>query len=108
MPEPMAGYFEWFFQSKAPARTVPSWLLAPLDGMYRELLGIKERDERFEIYKRANEYIANEALWLFTVAPMGLHGVNKELEFVPQVAQLLYLDYSSVTENHWSLRGKNN
>jgi hypothetical protein len=28
------------------------------------------------------------------------------VEFVPQVSQYLYLDYSSVTDNHWSVRGE--
>jgi len=37
------------------------------------------------------------------MAPLGLYGVNEEVEFVPQVSQYLYLDYSSVTDNHWSI-----
>ena len=58
--------------------------------------------------KAANEYIADQALQVFTVAPLSLYGVNRELNFVPQMTQYLYLDYSSVTENHCSLRAKNN
>jgi hypothetical protein len=38
------------------------------------------------------------------MAPLGLYGVNEEVEFVPQVSQYLYLDYFSVTDKHWSLR----
>jgi ABC-type transport system substrate-binding protein len=68
--------------------------------MYHELLRTKDREKRFQICKKANEYVADQALWVFTMAPLGLYGVNKELEFVPQVSQYLYLDYSSVTENH--------
>ena len=30
-----------------------------------------------------------------------LTGVNEEVQFVPHVSQYLYLDYSSVTDNHW-------
>ena len=37
------------------------------------------------------------------MAPLGLYGVNEEVEFVPQLSQYLYLDYSSVTDNHWSV-----
>ncbi len=34
--------------------------------------------------------------------------VNEEVEFVPQLSQYLYLDYSSVTDNHWSMSGERN
>jgi ABC-type transport system substrate-binding protein len=78
----------------------------PLNMMYDEVLRTKDRDKRFQIYKRANEYIANEALWIFAMAPFSLYGVNEELNFVPQVSEYLYLDYSSVTDRHWSVRGK--
>ena len=85
---------------------VSDWLVLPLDKMYRELLTVTDRKARFEIYKKANEYIADQAVAVFTVAPLGLYGVNEELNFVPQVGQYLYLDYSSVTDRHWSVRGK--
>jgi peptide/nickel transport system substrate-binding protein len=105
-PELMGGQLEWMFNSGGPWRTCPDWLLEPLDWMYEEVLRTKDRDKRFEIYKRANEYIAEQALWLFTMAPLGLYGVNEELVFVPQVNEYLYLDYSSVTDQHWSLRDR--
>ena len=41
-----------------------------------------------------------------TMAPLSLYGVNEEVEFVPQVSQYFYLDYSSVTDKHWSLRAE--
>jgi hypothetical protein len=43
--------------------------------------------------------------WL-RMATLGLYGVNEEVEFIPQVSQYLYLDYSSVTDKHWSIRGE--
>lgn len=106
VPELMGGLFEWFFHSGAPWQAFPNWVMLPLDRMYDELLRTKDRDTRFQIYKKANEYIADQALQVFTMAPLGLYGVNEEVEFVPQVSQYLYLDYSSVTENHWSVRGE--
>ncbi len=108
IPEIMAALFEWQFHSNATFQTVADFLMEPLNEMYRELQRTKERAKRFQIYKRANEYIADQALWVFTIAPLGLYGVNEELNFVPQVSQYLYLDHSSVTENHWSVREKNN
>ena len=71
--------------------------------MYHELHRMKNRDKRFQIYKKANEYIADQAFNVFTMAPLSLYGVNEELEFIPQLSQYLYLDYSSLTDNHWSV-----
>jgi peptide/nickel transport system substrate-binding protein len=97
-----------FFHSKAPWRSAPDWLLYPLDKLYHEVHKTKDPHKRFRIYKEANEYIADQALWVFTVAPFGLYGVNEEVEFMPHPSQYLYLDYSFVTDEHWSLREKNN
>ena len=80
--------------------------MVPLNRMYHELLRTKDREGRFRIYKRANEYVADQALWVFTMAPLTLYGVKEEVEFIPQLSQYLYLDYSSVTDRHWSVRGE--
>jgi peptide/nickel transport system substrate-binding protein len=107
VPEVMYGQFEWHFHLGAPWQSSPAWLMVPLDRMYHELLRTNDREKRFHIYKKANNYIADQALWVFTMAPLGLYAVNKEVEFAPQVSQYLYLDYSSVTDRHWSVRGQN-
>lgn len=108
VPEVMGGLFEWIYHSGAPWQTYPDWLATPLDEMYRQVARTKDRDKRFQIYKRANEYVADQALQVFTVAPTTLYGVNQYLEFVSHPSQYLYLDYFSVTDSHRSLRGKNN
>ena len=104
VPEMMYARLETVFRSGVPLQHVPDWLLLPLDKMYDEVVGTKDRSKHFQIYKRANEYIAEQALMVSTMGPLGLYGVNEEVEFVPQVSQYLYLDYSSVTDNHWSVR----
>jgi peptide/nickel transport system substrate-binding protein len=104
VPEVMGGWLEWVFHFGAPWQTFPDWLIEPLDKVYDEVLRTKDRQRRFEIYKKANEYIAEQALQVFTMAPISLYGVNEDVEFVPQASQYLYLDYSSVTDNHWSVR----
>jgi peptide/nickel transport system substrate-binding protein len=104
VPEVMAGNMEWLFHKGAPWLTVSDAMVEPLDEMYQELLRTRDRDQRFQIYKRANEYVAEHALQVFTMAPLSLYGVNREVVFLPQVSWYLYLDYSSVTDNHWSLR----
>jgi len=104
VPEIMSGFLEWAYHFGAAWQTFPDMLIEPLDMMYHEVLRTKDRDKRFQIYKRANEYIADQALGVSTMAPLTLYGVNEEVEFVPQLSQYLYLDYSSVTDNHWSVR----
>jgi peptide/nickel transport system substrate-binding protein len=106
-PEVMTNLFHNVYRSGTAFSTTADYLLLPLDKMYHELVRTKDRDKRFQIYKRANEYIADQAFAVFTVSPLSLYGVNKELNFVPQVSQYLYLDYSSVTDSHWSISGKN-
>ena len=105
-PEIMAAMFEWGFHSNATFQTVADFLMEPLNQMYQELKKTRKREERFQIYKKANEYIADQALWLFTMAPLSLYGVNEELEFIPHPSQYLYLDYSFVTDKHWSIQAK--
>jgi len=106
VPEVMGGMFEWENHSGAAWQTFPDWLMNPLNEMYHEVLRTKDREKRFQIYKKANEYIADQAFNVFTMAPLSLYGVNEEMEFIPQLSQYLYLDYSSVTDKHWSVRGE--
>jgi peptide/nickel transport system substrate-binding protein len=106
VPELMGGMFEWFFHFCAPWQTSPDKLMEPLDTMYHQVRRTNDRQRRYEIYKKANDYIADQAFWLYTMAPLSLYGVNSEVAFVPQVSQYLYLDYSSVTDNHWSVKEK--
>ena len=108
LPELMGGILEWEYHVGAPWNTYSDFIMEPLHVMYKEVRKERNRDRRFELYRKANEHIADHALGIFTVAPVTLYGVNRELDFAPQVSQYLYLEHSSVTENHWSLRGQNN
>jgi peptide/nickel transport system substrate-binding protein len=102
--EVMGGQLEWYFHFGVPWNTSPDRLVQPLAEMYNDVLRKTDREGRFRIYKKANEYIADQAFFLFTMSPLSLYGVNQEVEFVPQVSQYLYLDYSTVTDRHWSVR----
>jgi peptide/nickel transport system substrate-binding protein len=104
VPEQMGGHLEWQLHSGAAWQAIPDWLMEPLNRMYREVCRTRDREKRSQIYKRVNEYIADMAFMVYTMAPLGLYGVNKEVEFVPHVGGYLFLDYSSVTDNHWSIR----
>jgi peptide/nickel transport system substrate-binding protein len=104
VPEVMGGMFEWAFHFCAPWQTISDSLMNPADIMHQQVRQTNDPQKRYEIYKMANDYIAEQAFWLYTMAPLSLYGVNKEMNFVPQVSQYLYLDYSSVTDDHWSIR----
>ena len=108
IPEVMGGQLEFTYRFGAPFQCVSDYLIEPLNRMYREILKTQDADRRFQIYKKANDYIADQAFSVFTMATLGLYGVNEELDFVPHVSQYLYLDYSSVTDKHWSIRDKKN
>jgi peptide/nickel transport system substrate-binding protein len=54
------------------------------------------------------QYVYNRAYALFIYSPLSLYAVNKEVNFIPQKSTYLCLMETSVTENHWSLLGKNN
>ena len=50
-----------------------------------------------------------DCAYQFTIySPLSLYAVNKEVNFVPQKFYWLRLKETSISENHWSLRGKNN
>jgi peptide/nickel transport system substrate-binding protein len=105
IPEVMGGQLEFTYHSGAPFQCASDWLMERLNRMYEEIKRTRDRAKRFQIYKKANDYIADQGFQAFTMAVLGLYGVNEELDFVPQVSQYLYLDYSSVTDDHWSIRG---
>jgi ABC-type transport system substrate-binding protein len=105
-PEMMPDRLRGMSHSNAPFRITPKWITDPIDRWYHEILRSKEREKRFELYKRTNEYIADQALWVFTLAPLSLYGVNQEFDFKPQLSQYLFLEHSSVTDRHWSVKNQ--
>ena len=49
----------------------------------------------------------SRAYSVFIYSPLTLHAVNKEVNFVPYSdASALHLKETSVTDNHWSIRGE--
>jgi peptide/nickel transport system substrate-binding protein len=108
VPELASGILEWWFHIGAPWQMCPDGLVEPLHTLRNQVHRTKDPQKRFQIYKKANDYIANQALLIFAVAPLSLYGINEEVEFIPHPSQYLYLDHSSVTDSHWSVQGKNN
>jgi peptide/nickel transport system substrate-binding protein len=65
----------------------------------------RRQEERI---RHLQQYIYDQAYRLFIYSPLTLYAVNNELEFIPQKSGFLPLKETSVTENHWSVRGQNN
>ena len=61
-----------------------------------------------EEIRRIVAYIYDNDYCVFIYSPVSLYAVNKEVNFIPQKCRFLRLKETSVTENHWSIRGKNN
>ena len=52
------------------------------------------------------QYFYDRAYAIFIYTPLTLYAVNKEVNFVPFKSGFLNLKETSVTENHWSVRGE--
>jgi peptide/nickel transport system substrate-binding protein len=74
------------------------------DQMARTLYGPAQEEK----IRRMEQYVYENAYGLFLYTPLTLYAVNKEVNFVPQTNMHLSLKETSVTKNHWSVRGRNN
>ena len=59
-----------------------------------------------EKIRRMVQYVYDRSYALSIYSPLSLFAVNKEVNFVPQKDRLLRLKETSVTDNHWSVRGE--
>jgi hypothetical protein len=78
------------------------------ENMFKKMSTILERREQEKKMCEIVRYVYDRAYFLFIYSPLSLYAVNKEVNFVPQRCGLMCVKETSVTENHWSLRGKNN
>ena len=54
------------------------------------------------------QYVFDKAYNMVLYSPLSLYAMNKEVNFVPHKSSILRLKEASLTENHWSVRGKDN
>ena len=66
-----------------------------------------DSNDQEKIIKQMVQYLYEQAYRLLIYSPLSLYAVNREVNFVPQKIMLLNLKEASVTDNHWSIRGKN-
>ena len=78
------------------------------ENMWRQMaqeVDVKEQESKIQEMVR---YVHDKAYVFYLYSPLTLYAVNKEVDFVPQKSGFLRLMETSVTDNHWSLRGQNN
>lgn len=76
--------------------------------MWQNMAGTVDSTLQERRMREMVRYIYDRAYALYIYSPLSLYAVNKEVNFVPDKIRYLRLKETSVTENHWSIRGKNN
>jgi len=76
--------------------------------IWKDMVSTVDEKAQEEKIQQIGEYLYDHAHALFLYSPLTLYAVNKKVNFVPYRSGQLVLKKTSVTENHWSLRGKNN
>jgi peptide/nickel transport system substrate-binding protein len=74
--------------------------------MWKEMAKTADIEAQEEKIRQMVKYRRNRASSLSVYSPISLYAVNKEVNFVPQKFGLLRLKETSVTDNHWSVRGE--
>jgi peptide/nickel transport system substrate-binding protein len=76
--------------------------------MWKDMAKTIDTDLQEEKMRELVRYVYDYAHLLFIYSPLSLYAVNREVNFVPHKFCLLRFKETTVTENHWSIRGKNN
>jgi peptide/nickel transport system substrate-binding protein len=76
-----------------------------LQQLYAQVLRTVDREQQQALIRQMERHTRDQAYFLFLYNPIGLYAVNKAVEFVPYINTILNLTETSVTEQHWSVRG---
>jgi len=74
--------------------------------MWEDMKRTVDRNAREEKIRQMVQYLYDCAYALSIYSPITLYAVNKEVNFVPFKNGALNLRETSVTDNHWSIRGE--
>jgi peptide/nickel transport system substrate-binding protein len=78
------------------------------ENMFKDMAATINPEKQEAKIQQMVKYIYDRAQALFIYSPYNLYAINREVDFVPQKSLWLRLKETSVTKNHWSLRGKSN
>ncbi len=71
--------------------------------LYEQVLRTVDREKQRAIFQQMERHTHDQAYFLFLYNPVQLYAVNKGVQFVPYVANLIFAE-SSVSGQHWSVR----
>jgi len=71
--------------------------------LYEQVLQTADREKQRTIFQQMERHTRDQAYFLFLYNPVQLYAVNKGVQFVPYVANLIFAE-SSVSGQHWSVR----
>jgi len=74
--------------------------------MWKEMARTVDTEAQEVKIRQMVQYLYDRAHAVFIYSPLTLYAVNKEVNFVPQKFHFLRLKETSVTDNHWSVRGE--
>jgi len=74
--------------------------------MWKDMARTVDPEAQEEKIRQMAQHLYDRAWDLNIYAPISLYAVNKEVNFVPQKNESLRLKETSVTDNHWSVRGE--
>ena len=77
-----------------------------LQRLYAQVLRTVDREHQQALIRQMERHTHDQAYFLFLYNPIKLFAVNKAVEFVPYINTILNLTETSVTEQHWSVRGQ--
>ena len=78
------------------------------EDMWKKMARTVDKQAQEQKIQEMVQYYYDQALHLFIYSPLALYAINKDVDFIPYKSQFLRLKETSVTDNHWSVRGKNN
>jgi ABC-type transport system substrate-binding protein len=74
--------------------------------LHEQALRAIDREQQQALIHQMERHTRDHAYFLFLYNPINLYAVNKAVQFVPYVNGMLHLVQTSVTAEHWSVRGQ--
>jgi peptide/nickel transport system substrate-binding protein len=101
-----ASFLTYYFLEDSNMRWIP---YDPLyEEMWKTMARTVNKRKQQQIIMEMAKYTHDISYIIQIYSPIRLYAMNKEVKFSPEMMPYVRLKEASVTDNHWSLRGKNN
>ena len=101
---PGASFLPWNFIEDSDMRWIE---YDPVyEKMWKDMARTVDPEVQEEKIRQMVQYLYDNAHAIFIYSPISLYAVNKEVNFVPYRGYYLRFKETSVTDNHWSVRGE--